>query len=207
MDNWLGRVVSTGPLRHPIPLRIFMLCTNLSPRSPNPSPIHPSVHSRRPDPILPQLLSLPWHVRPPTLTSMASRSLTSLFLPPSHPSTISSYLPSNESSCWSKRGTGPQSGLRFTLTADSICTLLKESSMSSPSVKLSLGPLPQESPLKPNIPFIPKHEASYTKILDRLFDDRSEIANSPSLVSSQGHTATLPEYALGRLRKQLRERS
>ena len=97
-------------------------------------------------------------------------------------------------------------GTSGAITADSIRTLLEESSTSSPSVKLSLGPLPQESPSKPNIPFIPKHEASYTKILDRLFDDRLEIANSPSLVSSQGHAATSPEYALGRLRKQLAQR-
>src|ERR1700753_2381439 len=111
-----SRTGSTGPLPHPMPLPIFMLCTNPSPRPPNPSSIHPPVHSRGPDPTLPQLFSLPWHVRPPTLTSMVSRSSTSLSLPPSHPSTISSYLPSNESSCWSKRGIGPRSGLRFTLT-------------------------------------------------------------------------------------------
>ena len=92
------------------------------------------------------------------------------------------------------------------ITADSIRALLNESSTSSPSVRLSLGTLPQESPSLSNPPFVPKHEASYTKILDRLFSDRLEIANSPSLVSSEGHAATSPEYALGRLRKQLAQR-
>ena len=97
-------------------------------------------------------------------------------------------------------------GTSDSITADSIRLLLEESSTSSPSVKLSLGPLPEESPSDPIPPFVPKHEASYTKILDRLFDDRLEIANSPSLVSSEGHAATSPEYALGRLRKQLARR-
>ena len=92
------------------------------------------------------------------------------------------------------------------ISADSIRALLEESSTSSPSVRLSLGPLPRESPPTSNPPFVPKHEASYTKILGRLFDDRLDIANSPSLVPSEGHAATTPEYALGRLRKQLAQR-
>ena len=97
-------------------------------------------------------------------------------------------------------------GTSDAVTADSVRALLEDSSISSPSVRLSLGPLPQESPSISNPPFIPKHEASYTKILDRLFDDRLDIANSPTLVSSEGHAATTPEYALGRLRKQLAQR-
>ena len=97
-------------------------------------------------------------------------------------------------------------GTSDAITTESIRSLLEESSTSSPSARLSLGPLPQESPSTPNPPFIPKHEASYTKILDRLFDDRLNIANSPSLISSEGHAATSPEYALGRLRKQLAQR-
>ena len=97
-------------------------------------------------------------------------------------------------------------GTSDAITTESIRALLEESSTSSPSVRLSLGPLPQESAPVPNTPFVPKHEASYTKILDRLFDDRLDIANSPSLVSSEGQAATSPEYALGRLRKQLAQR-
>ena len=97
-------------------------------------------------------------------------------------------------------------GRSDSITANSIRLLLEESSTSSPSIKLSLGPLPQEFPLSSNPPFVPKHEVSYTRILDRLFDDRLEIANSPSLVSSEGHAATSPEYALGRLRKRLAQR-
>lgn len=97
-------------------------------------------------------------------------------------------------------------GTSNAITAESIQALLEESSTSSPSVKLFLGPLPQDSPSASDPPFIPKHEASYTKILDRLFDDRLDIVNSPSLVSSEGHAATSPEYALGKLRKQLAQR-
>ena len=97
-------------------------------------------------------------------------------------------------------------GTSDSITGDSIRLLLEESSTSSPSIKLSLGPLPQEFPSGSDSPFVPKHEASYTKILDRLFDDRLDIANSPSLVSSEGHTATSPEYALGRLRSQLAQK-
>jgi sulfite reductase (NADPH) hemoprotein beta-component len=97
-------------------------------------------------------------------------------------------------------------GTSDAITTESIRALLEESSTSSPSVRLSLGPLPQESPPISNTPFVPKHEASYTKILDRLFDDRLDIANSPSLVSSEGQAATSPEYALGRLRKQFSQR-
>ena len=92
------------------------------------------------------------------------------------------------------------------ITSDSIRVLFEESSTSSPSVRLSLGSLPQESRQTSSPPFVPKHEASYTKILDRLFDDQLDIANSPSLVSSEGQVATSPEYALGRLRKQLAQR-
>ncbi|KAF8630759.1 hypothetical protein AX17_005354 [Amanita inopinata Kibby_2008] len=55
--------------------------------------------------------------------------------------------------------------------------------------------------------YIPKHESAYTKILSHLFDERLEIANSPSLVSSLGEVATSPEFALGRVRGQLELRS
>ena len=97
-------------------------------------------------------------------------------------------------------------GISDAITTESMRALLEESSTSSPSVRLSLGPIPQESTSVSTTPFVPKHEASYTKILDRLFDDRLDIANSPSLVSSEGQAATSPEYALGRLRKQLAQR-
>ena len=97
-------------------------------------------------------------------------------------------------------------GTSDSITADSIRLLLEESSTSSPSARLSLGPLPQVPTPSSSLPFIPKHEASYTKILDRLFDDRLEIANSPSLVSSEGHAATSPEYALGKLQKRFAQR-
>ena len=58
----------------------------------------------------------------------------------------------------------------------------------------------------PSIPHVPKHEASYTKILEHLFEGRLEISNSPTLVTTHGSLATTPEFALGRARRQLEER-
>ncbi|KAG8888733.1 hypothetical protein FRB99_004090, partial [Tulasnella sp. 403] len=76
----------------------------------------------------------------------------------------------------------------------------------------SLGPVPVDAPLvlgniaaadqstTSNVPSIPKHEASYTKILNHLFNDRLEIVNDPALVPELGDVALRPEYALGRAR-------
>ncbi|GAA5982523.1 hypothetical protein JCM11641_006144 [Rhodosporidiobolus odoratus] len=48
---------------------------------------------------------------------------------------------------------------------------------------------------------VPKHESTYTKLLDEVFAERAWIANSPSLLppqtSSRTVSATSPEYALG----------
>jgi sulfite reductase (NADPH) hemoprotein beta-component len=57
------------------------------------------------------------------------------------------------------------------------------------------------------MPTVPKHESAYTKILSYVFGDRLDIANSPSLVSTQGEIATTPEFALGRIRGQIDERA
>ena len=86
-----------------------------------------------------------------------------------------------------------------------IFQLLQKSS-ASPSSRLLLGTVPPASSTTDTLPHIPKHESAYTKILTHLFDDRLEIANSPSLVVSQGEIATTPEYALGRVRGQLDSR-
>ncbi|KZT27745.1 sulphite reductase hemo protein, beta subunit [Neolentinus lepideus HHB14362 ss-1] len=56
------------------------------------------------------------------------------------------------------------------------------------------------------VPHVPKHELSYTKILSKLFEGRLEIENSPFLVASEGSEATTPEFALGRVRGELEER-
>lgn len=50
---------------------------------------------------------------------------------------------------------------------------------------------------------IPKHEASYTKLLETLFGTRLEIANDPARVGVLGAVATSPEFTLGRLRGEL----
>jgi sulfite reductase (NADPH) hemoprotein beta-component len=75
---------------------------------------------------------------------------------------------------------------------------------SSPSKRVYLGSHPS-APSAPVAPHVPKHEASYTKILEQLFSDRLDIVNAPSLVETYGPAATTPEFALGRVRSQLDE--
>ncbi|KAL5531623.1 hypothetical protein ACEPAG_4500 [Sanghuangporus baumii] len=58
----------------------------------------------------------------------------------------------------------------------------------------------------PTVLQVPRHESSYTKILEHLFEQRLEITNSPAHVTIHGTLATTPEFALGRVRKQLEER-
>ncbi|TFK51654.1 sulphite reductase hemo protein, beta subunit [Heliocybe sulcata] len=76
-----------------------------------------------------------------------------------------------------------------------------------------LGPLRlgsfsnEETTIAPvELPHVPKHELSYTKILSNLFDGRLEIANTPFLVASEGSAATSPEFALGKVRGELEDR-
>lgn len=73
------------------------------------------------------------------------------------------------------------------------------------SSRFQLGVVPGTSSTT-SIPVVPKHEAAYTKILQHLFPDRFEVANSPDLVATQGDIATTPEFALGRVRGQLEAR-
>ncbi|KAG8692040.1 hypothetical protein FRC11_007006 [Ceratobasidium sp. 423] len=68
-----------------------------------------------------------------------------------------------------------------------------------------LGTLQETSPAQP--PHVPKHEASYTKILESVFGDRFVVANDPKLVSSKGPAATRPEFALGTVQAQLDARA
>ncbi|KAK0238827.1 sulfite reductase subunit beta [Armillaria nabsnona] len=91
------------------------------------------------------------------------------------------------------------------ITSVDILKLIQHASTSSPSTRLELSP-PSTSTPSNVAPLVPKHEASYNKILAHLFDDRLEVANSPSLVASQGDIATTPEFALGRVRAQLEQR-
>ena len=79
-------------------------------------------------------------------------------------------------------------------------------SISSPSSRLQIGLVPTPE-FTNNLPYVPKHEAAYTKILTHLFHDRLEISNSPDLVESHSEVATSPEFALGRVRGQLDSRS
>ncbi len=58
-----------------------------------------------------------------------------------------------------------------------------------------------------DVPPVPKHESSYTKILAQLFAERLEISNSPELRSKHGGFASTPEFALGRVRRQMEERA
>ena len=82
------------------------------------------------------------------------------------------------------------------------CSDILKLTQSSPSSRLQLGLLPTTEPLT-KLPYVPKHEQAYTKILNHIFHDRLEISNSPDLVASHGQAATTPEFALGRVRGQL----
>ncbi|KAG9018006.1 hypothetical protein FRB90_012674 [Tulasnella sp. 427] len=78
---------------------------------------------------------------------------------------------------------------------------------SSAGARPVLGQLPSpESSATPTSISVPKHESSYTKLLDHLFRDRLEVLNDPSLVSQLGDVATRPEYALGRARALVADR-
>ncbi|KAF9813448.1 hypothetical protein IEO21_05607 [Rhodonia placenta] len=72
--------------------------------------------------------------------------------------------------------------------------------------RLSLGaPLSEKAngsaaPPEVQAPHVPKHESSYTTLLQTLFGERLEIANDPALVSQLGPVATSPEFTLGRIR-------
>ncbi|CAE6529895.1 unnamed protein product [Rhizoctonia solani] len=68
-----------------------------------------------------------------------------------------------------------------------------------------LGNLQETGPAQP--PHVPKHEVSYTKILESVFGDRFVVANDPKLVSSKGPAATRPEFALGTVQAQLDARA
>ncbi|KAJ7445816.1 hypothetical protein B0H11DRAFT_2086980 [Mycena galericulata] len=92
------------------------------------------------------------------------------------------------------------------LTETDVLKFLQHATAPGPS-RLQLGALPVPITSSSVPPHVPKHEQSYTKILSHLFNDRLEISNSPSLVSSQGEFATNPEFALGRVRGQLDERA
>lgn len=68
-----------------------------------------------------------------------------------------------------------------------------------------VGTLPEAA--APSPPHVPKHEASYTKILESVFGDRFVIANDPQLVTTKGPAATRPEFALGTVQAQLDTRA
>ena len=93
------------------------------------------------------------------------------------------------------------------LQPEDVATFLKATTASRASIRTRLGaPITSLSPL-PQVPHIPKHESSYTRILSHLFGERLEISNSPSLVPLQGEFATSPEFALGWIRGMLEERA
>lgn len=85
-----------------------------------------------------------------------------------------------------------------------ILKLLQAAPSSAP---IQLGSTSTFSNLSLEVPHIPKHESSYTKILSHIFGERLEVSNSPDLVLKQGAIATSPEFALGRVRGQLDQRN
>lgn len=98
------------------------------------------------------------------------------------------------------------SGVLGDISEVTLPDILKVIEPSPPSPRLQLGSLPSTSSAT-SIPATPKYESAYTKILSHVFGDRLEVANSPSLVASQGQIATTPEFALGRIRAQVDERT
>ena len=96
---------------------------------------------------------------------------------------------------------GDTSGLQ----AGDVAAFLESITTSKPTTRTQLG---GSMPCLSNeIPHVPKHENSYTSILNHLFGERLEISNSPSLVPSRGQFATSPEFALGRVRGALEDRN
>lgn len=93
------------------------------------------------------------------------------------------------------------------VSASEISTIIEQSSSVSQSERLTLGSIRTASSAALTQPHVPKHESSYTKILNHVFSDRLDISNSPSLVPYQGAHATSPEFALGRVRGQLDQRT
>ena len=98
---------------------------------------------------------------------------------------------------------GDTSGLQL----NDVATFLRVVTASKPSARTRLGASITTLSNVPEVPHIPRHESSYTRILGHLFGERLEISNSPSLVQSQGEFATSPEFALGRIRGTLEERA
>jgi sulfite reductase (NADPH) hemoprotein beta-component len=86
------------------------------------------------------------------------------------------------------------------VTPSAIMKLFQVASSSTP---LQLGGSIDSPSASLEVPHIPKHESSYTKILSHVFGERLEVSNSPALVPKQGAIATSPEFALGRIRGQL----
>ena len=110
--------------------------------------------------------------------------------PEDRPSVRSAYL-------------GDTSGLR----SEDVISFLGAAATSKQSTRTQLGvTIPPLSSVF-EIPHIPRHESSYTNILNHLFGERLEISNSPSLIPVQGEFATSPEFALGRVRGAIEERA
>lgn len=75
------------------------------------------------------------------------------------------------------------------------------------SQDLVLGSLPSTATsTEATIPQVPELESAYTKMLSQIFNTRLEISNAPALIPSEGPSATLPEYALGKVRSDLAKR-
>ncbi|KAJ4473703.1 hypothetical protein J3R30DRAFT_3510969 [Lentinula aciculospora] len=92
------------------------------------------------------------------------------------------------------------------ITQVELLKVLQKISQSTSPLRLRLGST-NEGKVPFQVPHIPKHELSYTKILAHLFRERLDISNSPNLIPAQGELATSPEFALGRVRGQIDERT
>lgn len=108
----------------------------------------------------------------------------------------------------------PQPAVHSALLADpqgvrasDVENFILEVDKATPSTRLTLGASTTSSGAPSKVPHVPKHESAYVKILEQVFGERLDVANSPSLVASEGELAVTPEFALGRVRGQLEARS
>lgn len=88
-----------------------------------------------------------------------------------------------------------------------VVDFVQKASQAPANSRLTLGPALAAPGAPNNLPHVPKHESAYVKLLTQVFGERLDIANSPSLVASEGELAVTPEFALGRVRGQLEARS
>lgn len=86
-----------------------------------------------------------------------------------------------------------------------VSTIISRLGSSQPLV-LGTVPTPASAATSAPVPQVPELESAYTKMLSSVFTNQLEISNSPSLVSTSGPSATLPEFAFGKAQSDIAQR-